>query len=256
MKFSRANLLEIIMLAERDFSYEDISARLDCARKSIYNWLAESRAHADAGSGAASPYWIVERQNHFHILMAAARTVDPRTLPPMPLDPEEAFAERARLDDEAEKIIENVIVERSLVVNADELRTDIAELRAFAREWANKPKRAGTAKVWGRHVPGDPPERITGPRPEPPPMSLAEREWTHPRAHLSVNADLRKPDPPPPAWAKPAPSLNAATIGAATMPPETGRFSMSRLNGTYREVSRAEARANTVSLSEHGIKRW
>ncbi|MGO9846162.1 MAG: hypothetical protein ACLPKT_06055, partial [Methylocella sp.] len=60
MKFSRANLLEIVMLAERDFSYENIAARLDCARKSIYNWLSESRARADAGEGAESPYYVVD----------------------------------------------------------------------------------------------------------------------------------------------------------------------------------------------------
>lgn len=251
MKFSRANLLEIVMLAERDFSYEDISARLDCARKSIYNWLAKSRAHADAGSGAASPYWIVERQNHFHILMAAARTVDPRTLPPMPLDPEEAFAERARLDDEAEKIIENVIVERSLVVNAAELRTDIAELRTFAKEWAARPKRAGTAKVWGRPDPFDPPERITGNRPEPPPKSIAERERAHPRAYF-VNTDLRKPDPPKvaPPWQKPMP-LDASTIGPTSAPPAEGRFSV----GPTKSYSMAERKAGTVSFDGTGIRR-
>jgi hypothetical protein len=188
--------------------------------------------------------------------MAAARKVDPRKLPPMPLDAEEQFAENARIDDEAEEIIEDAIIERGFKVSAAEIRQDIIELRAFAREWAARPKRAGTAQIWGRHVPGDPPEKITGPRPEPPPKSIAQREREHPRAAPQgwSGPPLHKPDPP--VWAKPAPSINAATIGAATMPPEEGRFSVSRRNGTYQEISRQQARAGTVSFNETGIKRW
>ncbi len=252
MKFSRANLLEIVMLAERDFSYEDIAARCDCARKSIYNWLSESRARADAGEGAESPYFIIERQDHFHNLLAAARRVDPRKLPPMPLSAEEEFAERARIDDEAEQIIEDAIVERGLVVSAEQLRPDIEELRTLAKAWAARPKTPGRAVIYGRHVPGDPPERITGPRPEPVPLTVRDGERAHPRAHF-VNTDLKKPEPPPP-WAKPAQRLDVATIGAGNQgtPPEEGRFSV----GPTKSYSTAERRAGTVSISENGIKRW
>lgn len=255
MKFSRANLLEIVMLAERDFSYENIAARLDCARKSIYNWLSESRARADAGEGAESPYYVVERGDHFHNLMAAARKADPRKLPPMPLNSEEQFAENARIDDEAEALIEDAIVERSQVVSADQLRTDIEELRAYARAWAAQPKTPGRVKeIFGRHVPGDPVEHVTGRQPEPPPKSVAQREREHPRRYDQEIPPLHKPDPPP--WQKPAPSpsLNAATIGATTMPPSEGRFSMSRLDGVHREVSRAEARAGTHRIVGGGVR--
>ena len=205
MKFSRANLLEIVMLAERDFSYENIAARLDCARKSIYNWLGESRARADAGEGAESPYYVIERGDHFHNLMAAARKADPRKLPPMPLNSEEQFAENARIDDEAEALIEDAIVERSQVVSADQLRTDIEELRAYARGMGHSTKNTGSRQ--GNFRPSR--SRRSGRAHHRPSAGAAAEVGRSARARAPRRYDqeippLHKPDPPP--WQKPAPS--------------------------------------------------
>lgn len=74
---------------------------------------------------------------------------------------------------------------------------DIEELEAAAREPPRHPKPQGAVSI-NRTSSNDPPERLTG---APEQLSTAERERRHPRAHLSVNADLK------PAWAKPRPTF-------------------------------------------------
>ena len=263
MKVRRTPLLLIVQLFDHGLSYEAVAERthdyvgLGCSRASIYVWIAESQQMEH--QGAASPYWVVERQAHFHDLVAEARRVpdiweiEPEPLPAPERDPEELFAERARADDEAkeeaEQVIEDAIVEHAQRddIPAAELRADIQELREFAREWAARPKTPGRVKeIFGRSHPQDPQERVTG---QPPPKSVAEREREHPRACPEGWSGPPLQKQKPPVWAKPK-KIEGPGSGQQA-PPAEGRFLVST-----KSYSLAERRAGTVSLDDSGIKRW
>ena len=259
MKTRRTPLLLLVQLFEHGLSYEATAEAthnyigLGCSRASIYVWIAESLAMVE--QGAASPYYIPERGDHFHNLVAEARRVpdvweiEPDPLPEPERDPEELFAERAAADDEAEKIIEDAIVEHAQRddIPATQLRADIQELREFAREWAARPKTPGRVKeIFGRTHPQDPQERITG---QPPPKSIAEREREHPRAAPEGWSGPPLQKQKPPVWAKPK-KIEGPGSGQQA-PPAEGRFLVST-----KSYSLAERRAGTVSLDDSGIKRW
>jgi len=220
-------------------SFEAAAEHCDCSRRAIYNWLGESKKYAD--QGALSPYFIVSRQEHFHNAVQLARILTPAEgeLPERELTGDELddarmaeFMAQARQDDKVEEIIQDAAIERSHHVSADSLRADIAELRTFAKEWARRPKTAGRATIYGRPNPNDPPERVGGGGQAEPPMSTADRERAHPRAHF-VDTDLKPADPPAPPWQKPLP-LDRGGIGLQA-PPEEGRMTVSTRSYTVAE---------------------
>ena len=126
---------------------------------------------------------------------------------------------------------------------------DIDALEAAARESPKHPRPDGPVQIMRASNPNDPPERRTN---APPELSTAEKERRHVRAYQSPNADLRPPAPRP-AWAKPAPKLDAATIGSGVHgePSPEGRFTVATHSYTA-----AERRAGTVSFDGTGIRRW
>ncbi len=267
-KKSPADLLLIVQLFEHGCSSNGVARRADCSRRSLYNWLDESQAAADQGS--ASPYFIPERNKHFHEAVTEARMLaqepwnTPEPLPEQGLTRAElqAIQDAAENDEFPPGFVERKLaampnakppyglhlseradqrhrkLERRRAAQAEAAgaeRPDIAELRALAREWANKPKHAGRAIIGRENYPGDPQEHVTA---QPKPKSVAERERSHPRAAPEgwMGPPLHKPDPPRPAWAKVAP-LDRATIGRGVegRPPEEGRMTISS-----RSYSRAE----------------
>lgn len=106
---------------------------------------------------------------------------------------------------------------------------DIVELREAAKVVPKNPRPLGApVEIMRADNRNDPVERVTA---RPPEKTAAEIERSHPRAHLSVNADLKPPTPPP--YARPA-RIEGSGRGQQ-MPSEVGRMTVSTQTIPYVE---------------------
>ena len=220
MKISE-NLFKLMLDAfAMKASFEDVAETVGVSRRVIYLWRDQSKA-ACAGRDpwdepTDSEFFIRDwhgRCGMFHDLLALARSpgfklpddVEFEEPPPTEEEKDKAFAEQAKADKQA---LDTFIAERG--------RADLERERARAREWRARQKQIpdGPVDVFGR---GEAPDCVVGPEPEP--LSQMERERRHPRAHWSVNSDLRKPKQPRQVRAMP---IDTAGMGD-TEPPDTMR---------------------------------
>ena len=216
VKLSNETLIETLECFRMAGSYQDAADTIGASLRMIYNWLDKSRA--------GNPQFRVTYQNrdefwheHAERLRFEAEYMTDNDLVDCTLDECEAltgYRDRWKRD-KAGNIVHH---ERALEV--EPARGDLDELRAQAAAWAKKPKTAADSPVFiGRPTssPSDPEEKITGATPQ---KTTAERERAHPRAHQSINADLRPAAKP--SWAKPAP-IEGAGYGHQ-QPSEIGRM--------------------------------
>ena len=240
-------LQRTLALFRQGLTFQLVADALGSSRRMLFRWKARSARHdhnffmIDAKSGAPG-YW----HNHVDRILYHENIYQ--------IDPEFADA----TDDEIESLTgskENRYLHDAdgqrikRADEPDEPLDDIAALEAAAREPPKHPRPDGPVQIMRASNPNDPPERRTN---APPELSTAEKERAHPRAYQSPNADLRPPASRP-AWAKPAPKLDAATKGQGVNgePPPEGRFTVA----TY-TYSAAERRAGTVSFDGMGVRRW
>jgi hypothetical protein len=187
MKYTE-NLAKLALdLFAKGSSFAETSDLLGCSRRVLYVWRDQSKA-ARAGrepwdDDTSSPFYIRDWHGHsamFDSLLEMARSPgfklpDDTEFEPPPLT-EEKFAEQAKADDKP----------------IDDMRAKLlADLAAYRLRHKTEPD--SPVVIWGR---GEAPDCVVGPQPEP--ISQRDKERRHPRAHWSVNADLRPPERPRP----------------------------------------------------------
>ena len=216
VKLCNETLIETLDCFRMAGSYQDAADAIGASLRMIYTWLDKSRA--------GNPLFRLTYQNrdefwheHAERLRFEAEYMTDPDLVDLTLD--EAYA-LTGYRDRWKRDAQGAIVHHERIEPAEPARGDIDELRAQAAVWAKKPKARADSPVFiGRptNSPSDPDEKITG---RPPEQTTAERERAHPRAHQSINADLRPA--PKPSWAKPSP-IEGAGYGHQE-PSATGRM--------------------------------
>ncbi len=216
VKLNESTLLETLECFRLAGSYQDAADAIGASLRMIYTWLDKSRAE--------NPLFRVTYQGrdefwheHAERLRFESEYMTDPDLVDCTLD--EAYA-LTGYRDRWKRDAQGNIVHHERIEPAEPARGDIDELRSQAAAWAKKPKTRADSPVFvGRptNSPSDPEEKISGTRPE---LSTAERERAHPRAHQSINADLRPA--PAPSWAKPSPIIGAGY--GHQEPSQTGRM--------------------------------
>ncbi len=188
-------LLRCLEAFERGRTYEQVAKEtLGASRRFLSRWCERSRSHGQA-------FYIIHRGEvgWFHDFIDRIRS-------------EHIYQTIEGYDDCDDDELEALTGSRDRFlrdaagnrirrpVEAEPEMDDIIELENMARVPPTRPTPEGRVAIGRVNVSSDPPERLTG-RPER--KTTAELERSHPRAHQSVNADLR------PAWARPRPTFIA-----------------------------------------------
>lgn len=245
MKFSEQTLIRVIDQIAAGGSIADAAAYIGISDRMIFLWLRKSRAH--------NPSFLViwnGAPGFFHMHVDKARENSKWLLDPQFADwTEDDFAifdeppeSRFLHDDTGERIAR--LPEQEPELDDIEALQQVAAIEA-TRE---KARPDSPVTIFGRRVGNEPEERISGEKPE---LTQAEKERRNPRAHLSINADLKPPHPPAP-WMKPK-RLEAPGIGIQ-QPPAEGRFPAPGV--PQRSYSVAERKAGTLSFDGVGVRRW
>lgn len=247
MKFSEQTLIRVIEQIEAGGNLADAAAYVGTSDRLLRIWREKSRRHVPG-------FFLIYRgmPGYFHAHIEAARERSGWMLDPEFADWsdndfaafDEPLESRFLHDDDGNRI------PRPPLEDDDGALDDILAERERAAIEATREKRKadGRVTIYGRGRDDGPPERISG---EPEELTQAEKERRHPRAHQSVNADLKPPNNPPP-WLKPK-KLEGAGIGVHA-PPSEGRFN--HPNVPQRSYSVAERKAGTLEFTGSGIRRW
>jgi hypothetical protein len=260
MKLDRESLCLILETVWRGDSMEAASTLVGCSRRLIYQMIDHSRdtMKADQPTDKVdiptphvtpprwTPYYFTWRGEaswfHLHMLRARDPYLKDDSLADLSDEELDVFGYRDRYirDENGDRIR---IGEGAEEPEPD--RSDIRQLEELARAAPKNPRPIGApVTVYGRER-NDPVEHVTG---LPPEVSQRDRERALPRAHVSINSDLKPQTPRPPPWEKPLP-LDRAGKGQDE-PPDTMRATVST-----RSYSHAERVHHGVLQVHDGLKR-
>lgn len=207
MRLDTPTLIETLDAFKEGSTYEAAAEVIGGSRRLLYAWISKSKAGAPQFRFS---YDGIDALYHEHIeRLRMSRMWAP--------DPDWQITGEQFLRDENGELVPFVPDEEPPPAMAD-----IENLREQAKQWQAKPKaRADSPVTIGRATdnPNDPPERRTG---APPETTVAERERANPRAHQSINADLKPPEQRK-SWAAPIDTYDPT--GTAE-PPTAGRMTM------------------------------
>jgi len=238
VKLDQQSLALIVDLIAQGESFDGAAKICGCTRRSIYNYIENSRRAQAADAlivgketttetlelpkynhtvsvttteSKFTPYYIPER-GWFHDLILQAKSpwqIDPST---RDLNDQELMAlgyrDRFLRDENGDRI--PVAAEQPPPMD------DIAAERAAAREWQAKEKHKPEGRVEifrPTGNPSDPQERVTA---RPPEKSVAQREREHPRRWDQEVPPLHTPPPRRPSYARPLDSYDPT--GARELP--------------------------------------